>query len=190
MKRLLALILCLLMAFCFIGCGPTEEEKLESEKQSLADFEKHLTSADIVAVNARVETLIDGSKFLLADIENKSDKEVKDPVVTFAVWDETGVTAAIKTQDNPTNYENVMEVTLAGKTVPANSTWTATAGLKLAEESYNIAYVTAIARSCDKGGEKWNNELYDAWKENYRGIPLKPFQLEEMKSFIEKTDEK
>lgn len=180
MKKIIALILCLLLVFSVCGCAKSPEAKQK-------DYNKFLTSVsdcEVVAVNARVHYAKNGDVFLISDIENKTSAEVKDVVVAFAAWDESGNPLPIHTDENPENAKNGIEVTLANAKVAPNSIWEATGGIAVCEDTKNVCYVTAFVIKYSKDGKMVEAEdLYVDWQEQYLGTVLEEHHYTQLTPF-------
>lgn len=182
MKKLIAVVLAFCTLLALTACAPAvdPEAELAAEKQAFADFRADLEDEDVLAVNAGVVLNADGDKMLCADVKNNSAEDITDFVLSYAVWNKMGRPITIRTQNNSINAEPVFESTETAIEVKANSTWEADAGLKLADNLEEIAYVEVIVVSYTKGGVKVTNPLYDAWKETYIDRYLADWQMELM----------
>ncbi len=167
MKKILALVLCVLMVFSVCGCGMGAKEKQEKYNNLVAS----INQLEVQAVNPSVYYAENGEVFLISDVLNKTNAEVKDVVITFAIWDENGNPLAIHTAENPTNTRNGLEVTLSNAVVPANSTWEAISGVSVSDDTKNVCYVTAFISEYSKDGVKVEDEnlktVYATWKEEF-----------------------
>lgn len=189
MKKLITIFLCLCMVFSLAACGSTPEEELASKKQAYSDFKADVNDQDVVAIDARIETLEDGSKVMMTNVKNTTTADISDVVVAFAAWDENGSPVIIKTEKLPDSTYYVIEAEHEDVTIASGETWIADQGLFLAEECYNIAYVEAIVISCTMNLSSWENSLYDAWQETYSGVALEYWMMEEMTNLLLVTDE-
>ncbi len=141
-----------------------------------------------MAVNARVCLNADGDKMLCADVKNNSSADITNFVLSYAVWNKMGRPIIIRTQNNSANTESIFESTETAIEVKANSTWEADAGLKLADDLEEIAYVEVIVVSYTKGGEKVTTPLYSAWKDTYVSRYLSDWQMELMGEDADNAD--
>lgn len=182
MKKLIALVLTICTLLTLAACAPAvdPEAELAAEKQAYAEFRADLEDEAVVAVNAGVYLNADDEKMLCADVQNNSDADITNFVLSYAVWNKMGRPIVIRTQNNPNNTESVFESTETAIEVKANSTWEADAGLKLADNLEEIAYVEVIVVSYTKDGQKVTNPLYSAWKETYIDRYLSDWQMELM----------
>ncbi len=179
MKKIIALILCLLLVFSVCGCAQSPKDKQKEYNKFLTA----LSECEVVAVNPRVHYAKNGDVFLISDIENKTAAEVKDVVISFAAWDEQGNPLPIHTAENPENAKNGIEVTLANAKVAANSTWEATSGISVADDTKNVCYVTAIIVEYSKDGEKVKEDLYTDWQEQYLDTVVEEYHYSNLTAF-------
>ncbi len=168
MKRLLAIVLCLLFVFSLAACGESEEERIEAAKQAYTDFVTDYATESVQAVNARVITDANGDKMLVTDVQNNSQEAISEIILCFAVWDAEGASMPIKSHKNPENtiYEFQMDAT--GVTVEAGATWSENKGIYLSSDSPEVAFVKAAVVSYKKAdGTTYENPKYSVWKETY-----------------------
>ena len=190
MKRIIALLLCVILAFSVCGCGKPNPEKIA---QNYANFTQKVNAREVVAVNPRVYYTDEGEVYLIADIENKTNAKIDGVCLTFAIWDQYGNPLPLTTTQNPTNPENAMEITMSAAKVEPNSTWEAISGVKVSDNAKNVCFVTAFISDYNKDGTKVVDgslfALYDEWKEEYVGKKMQehhfqsftPFKTEEYK---------
>ena len=188
MKKIIALLLCVILAFGVCGCGEPNPEKLAQNYES---FTQKINAREVVAVNPRVYNTDDGEVYLIADIENKTAAKIDGICITFAIWDMYGNPLALTTAQNPNNPDNAMEITLSAAKVEPNSTWEAISGVKVADNAKKVCFVTAFVSDYSKDGAKVVDgslfALYDEWKEEYVGKTMQdhhyksftPFRTEE-----------
>lgn len=177
MKRLLAMIMCLCVMFSFAACGTPSNMEEVSDEQRYRNFMSQFTTEyqDITAVNARVETDIEGNKMLMADVKNAGFNEISNVVLSFAAWDADGNFVTIKSKNNPDNTETEIQMDVTNVSIPERSVWDADVGIHLDDSCAEIAYVKAIVISCKDGDYEYSNELYTAWKDTYLQKPLTDF---------------
>lgn len=179
MKKILTMIVCLCMIASLCACGTEQNGNGdELDVQAYQEFLDEMNSFYIRAVNARVVTREDGTKYLTADIINDSSHNISELVVAFATWDENGTPIYITTAENPENTQNLIEMTLDDVSISSGETWHSDKGLFIAESSYGVEYVTAIVTSCKMDQSQWTNTHYDTWKQAYINVLMESWKLE------------
>lgn len=168
MKKIISLVLCFILIFSFAACG-----EQNPEKQAYEELINGLEEQKMVAINPRVDEDSKGQKYIAADVKNKTNTEVTDVVLAFAVWNYKGQPVIIKSQNNPrnTNYEVRMSLQSSVKIPPAD-TWNGIGGIFLNKNCPSIKYVKAIVLSCKMGGVTYKNPHYKKWRENHINKPL------------------
>lgn len=181
MKKILTMILCLCMIASLCACGTEQNGNGGGlDAQTYQAFLAEMNEFYIRAVNARVVTREDGTKYLTADIINDSSHNISELVIAFATWDENGTPINITTAEIPENTLNVIETTLDDVSISSEETWHSDKGLFIAESSYGVEYVTAIVTSCKMDQSQWTNVHYDTWKQAYINVLMESWQLELM----------
>lgn len=172
MKKFLAVVLSLCMAVSLVACAPSPEEQLASNIQAYNDFMADWNDEEIIAVNARVWVDANGDRILVADVENNSAYDVSNIVLSFAVWDAEGNFMIIRTRKNPDNTYSEFLMDVPNVTLAPGETWVADAGLFLADDFPEIAYVRAAVVSCTTDTTEYSNRLYEAWTFTFLNQPL------------------
>lgn len=174
MRKIFAAVLALCMVFALVGCGA-----VMSEEEKYGEFRNDLLNTSAIAINARVESFVDGTRMLMADVKNNTpnNEDITDIVISFATWNTLGEFIIIKSSESPDNTYRLFEVTMDDVVVKGGETWTATLGLPLDESCEDIKYVEAIVCTCKIGGVEYKNPMYFKWQENYIGKRLESWML-------------
>lgn len=182
MKKIIACLLCLCLAFsltaCGFGGGGYESEITDEERYT--NFMTEWTEYPQVEVlNARVRTEEDGRRILMADVRNLYyEGVVSDITLSFAVWNAEGEFVIIKSKNTPDNTASEFTVDLPDVTIEAGKVWEADMGLYLDAACESIAYVKAAVVSYKLDGEETENEYYAGWKSVYLENPLTAWMRE------------
>lgn len=179
MKKILIMIVCLCMTASLCACGTEQNGNGdELDVRAYQEFLDEMNDFYIRAVNARVVTKEDGTKYLTADIINDSSHNISELVVAFATWDENGTPIDITTAENPENTQNLIKTTIDDVSISSGETWHSDGGVFIAESSYGVEYVTAIVTSCKMDQSQWTNTHYDTWKQAYINVFMESWKLE------------
>ena len=187
MKRIVAFVLCSVLLLSFAACSFDTAPSLEQSMKDYADFRIALEEEQFVAVNTRVVVMNDGRKALVTDIKNNAPepKNITQAEFVFAAWDVEGNPIAVTTEDNPNNTRNVIKASVKDVSIAKQETWIADKGLFLSADCKRIAYVTAIVCSCEVDGERWENPMYDSWRNTYGDLPAEHWKLADMVNYLD-----
>lgn len=164
MKKILAVLLTVVMAFVFFGC------KEKQEKMTLSDFDKLLQKqpACVVDTELLVQTGNSADKrfypdMLTATVQNRTDKTITKLKVAFVAWDKDGKPVKIKTAEEKIRYE-VSEVEYTNLTLESGRYYGKGMGIKLASNHSIETFKAIVISFKTEDGENWENPYFETFK--------------------------
>ncbi len=187
MKKVLAMLLCLSMMFVLVACGnkgsssdasddeyqetiteEAEENYTPSElKEQIQAQDCHVKKTKYVVQSKDYKALYED--LIIGYVKNNTGETIKDLEVAYAAWDEDGLPVILD------HDEYVLEVDLNGVNLKDGETLKdqgLAVDYQLAEEGTIKKCKSIVVSYEDFSGNKWENPLYENWKELYEGKEL------------------
>ncbi len=164
MKKVIAVLLTVVIAFTFLGCQESQE------KVNLNDFDKLLQKQPVTVVDTEllVQTGNSADKrfypdMLTATVQNRTDKTISYLKVAFVAWDKDGNPVKIKSDEDKKDYE-IKEVDYKKLTLESGRYYGKGMGINLSA-NHNIETFKAIVVSFKTDdGDVWENPYYETFK--------------------------
>ena len=186
MKKLLAILLCFSMMFMLVACGSdsgstdsnddvqeTVEEETEKSytpselKEQIQAQDCHVKKTKYVVQSNEYKALYED--LIIGYVKNNTGETIKDLEVAYAAWDEDGLPVILD------HDEYVLEVDLNGVNLKDGETLKdqgLAVDYQLAEKGTIKKCKSIVVSYEDFSGNKWENPLYENWKELYEGKEL------------------
>lgn len=175
MKKILALLLCVVTVLSFAACDVTE--LIQSPEQKKASFEAMRSSMDgqnAVALDAELHMEDNGTRMLVADVKNNTTFELTDVKIAFAAFSASNQPIALDFENGESYY--VVETDMRGLTIAPSQRWYADMGLELDNALVSTPdYVEAIVMSYKANGTLWENPEYDKWCKYFNGVAIESY---------------
>ncbi len=181
MKKIIAILLLisvsLSLAACDLGVDAFLDEDTEERTMTAEEFEQLLTTLPLIVssteyVKKDISLENPTEEMLRVILQNNSEYDIKNAVVSFTAWDANDLPVKIKSAEDYTAGAYVRQVSFADINLLPGAAYGEQGGYEIDEECYIASFKAVVLSFETFDGKVWKNPYYDEWCDLYEGTKI------------------